>query len=132
MKLNTKVRYGLRTMLEIASAEKNKGVFQKDISKNQKISEKYLDQIIASLKTAGLIINIGGKKSGYILKKPKHKITVYDVYRAFEPELSIVHCIERPADCEMSKECIVTEYWCGLNKIILKYLKDTTIANFID
>lgn len=68
MKLNTKVRYGLRTMLEIALQEDNKGVFQKDIAKNQQISEKYLDLIIASLKANGLIANTSGKKVVIFLK----------------------------------------------------------------
>lgn len=52
----------MRAMVEIAKADQKTGIFQKDISKNQKISLKYLDQIIQSLKTAGLIVNVKGKK----------------------------------------------------------------------
>lgn len=47
---------------DIAKADQETGIFQKDISENQKISIKYLDHIIHSLKIAGLIINIKGKK----------------------------------------------------------------------
>ncbi len=50
-------------MIEIALQEENKGIFQKDIAKNQEISEKYLDHIIASLKASGLIKNVCGKKA---------------------------------------------------------------------
>jgi DNA-binding IscR family transcriptional regulator len=57
MKINTKIRYGLRTMLEIAKAPDNEGILQKDIAKNQNISLKYLDSIISSLKLKGLIHN---------------------------------------------------------------------------
>ena len=42
MKINTKIRYGLRTMIEIANAQDDNGVLQKDIAKNQNISLKYL------------------------------------------------------------------------------------------
>jgi len=80
MKINTKIRYGLRTMIEIALNENQSGVLQKDIAKNQQLSEKYLDQIIASLKVSGLIVNAGGKKSGYILNKPLSEIKIYDIY----------------------------------------------------
>ncbi|MCK5464211.1 MAG: Rrf2 family transcriptional regulator, partial [Bacteroidales bacterium] len=48
MKFNTKTRYGLRTMIELAMQGNGKGVLQKEISERQEISLKYLDQIIAS------------------------------------------------------------------------------------
>ncbi len=54
MKINTKVKYGMRTMVELALEKNREGIFQKEISKNQDISIKYLDQIIASLKASGL------------------------------------------------------------------------------
>jgi Rrf2 family protein len=129
MKVNTKIRYGLRTMLEIALCEDNTGILQKDIAKNQQISQKYLDQIIAALKAADLIMNLSGKKSGYILKRPKSEITIYDIYKAFEPELSIVHCVNRPVTCFITKLCVANEYWAGLNEVILNYLKGTTLEN---
>jgi len=53
MKINTKVKYGMRTMVELALEKNREGIFQKEISKNQDISIKYLDQIIASLKASG-------------------------------------------------------------------------------
>jgi len=84
MKLNTKVRYGLRAMIEIA-AHPN-GILQKEISVNQSISTKYLDQIIASLKAAGLVIRVSGKSSGYKLTRNQEEISVYDIYKAFEYE----------------------------------------------
>jgi Rrf2 family transcriptional regulator, iron-sulfur cluster assembly transcription factor len=129
MKVNTKIRYGLRTMLEIALCDENKGILQKEISKNQQISQKYLDQIISSLKASDLIISKSGKKSGYILKRPQSAIKIYDIYKAFEPELSIVHCVNRPVTCFITKLCVANEYWAGLNEVILNYLQGTTLED---
>jgi len=129
MKVNTKIRYGLRTMLEIALCEENSGILQKDIAKNQQISQKYLDQIISALKASDLITNKSGKKSGYVLKRPKSDIKIYDIYKAFEPELSIVHCVNRPVTCFITKLCVANEYWAGLNEVILNYLKGTTLED---
>ena len=131
MKINTKIRYGLRTMLEIASQSDNKGILQKDISKNQNISGKYLDMIISALKTNGLIVNVSGKKSGYILKKPQNKITIYDIYKSFEPDLSIVHCINNPELCEKAGSCSVREFWNDLNDINIKFLKKNTLESLV-
>jgi Rrf2 family protein len=119
MKFNTKTRYGLRTMIELAvNAGKDEGIFQKEIAENQDVSVKYLDHIIADLKSAGLVVNAGGKKSGYRLNKPAEDITVYDIYIAFEDELSIIDCLQPDGDCPRKKNCVLKDYWCELNESI--------------
>ena len=55
MKLNTKVRYGLRAVTQIASS--TEVLLQKDIADKQKIPLKYLDTIITGLRAKGLIKN---------------------------------------------------------------------------
>jgi Rrf2 family protein len=85
MRFSTKTRYGIRAMIAIAEADQSKGILQKDIARNQDISNKYLDQIILGLKVAGLINNIKGHKSGYILTRDAETITIYDIHCAFEP-----------------------------------------------
>jgi Rrf2 family protein len=131
MKINSKVRYGLRTLIELGLHEEKAGMFQKDIAQNQQLSEKYLDPIIAALKTTGLITNLSGKKSGYILAKPASEISIYDIYRSFEPELSIIHCLNKPVTCFNSRICVANEYWMGLNDVMTNYLKKTTLQDIV-
>ena len=119
MKFNTKTRYALRTMLELAlNEESDEGVFQKDIAENQVVSVKYLDHIIASLKAADLVENVGGKKSGYKLTRLAEEITVYDIYRAFEDELAIIDCLLHGGKCPTKHQCVMKDYWTGLNQSI--------------
>lgn len=132
MKLNTKTRYGLRAMIELALDHNGKGLFQKDISERQNISYKYLDHIISALKTKGLIVNVEGKKSGYRLARIPEEITVYDVYKAFEPELLIVDCLSADGHCTNEKTCAAQELWFGLNTKIIDYLKSYTIKDLSD
>jgi Rrf2 family protein len=127
LKFSTKTRYGLRTMIELAKDESGEGVFQKDISKNQDISIKYLDQIIQSLKVAGLIINVKGKKSGYTLTRKPSEITVYDVHRAFENDVCVIDCMAINYSCPRQDKCNAQHFWKGLNNTIIEYLKGTTI-----
>ena len=130
MKVNTKIRYGLRAMLEFGLNERKKnytGMHQKDIAEHQNLSEKYLDPIIGALKTSGLIMNASGKKSGYLLARPIQEISIYDIYRAFEPELSIVHCMNKPVTCFISRICVPSEYWMNLNDVITKHMKSVTL-----
>jgi Rrf2 family protein len=131
LKFNTKVRYGLRAILEIALEQSENGVFQKDISVRQRISIKYLDTIIASLKAAGLIMNIKGKKSGYRLTREPDKIKVLEIYNAFEPGISIVECMNNNFVCDYSSKCAVRGFWGGLNQMMVTYFENHTLGDII-
>lgn len=131
LKFNTKIRYGLRAMVEIALDETGEGVFQKHISERQKISVKYLDQIMASLKTAGLIMNTRGKKSGYRVTRNPDQIKIIDIYKAFEPGIVIVECMNENYKCDLSDTCGTRDFWGGLNATILNYFESHTLADLV-
>ena len=116
MKLNTKVRYGVRTMIELAMNAGESGLLQKEISESQKIPLKYLDKIISGLRSAELITNVGGKKSGYLLARNPSKISIYDIYRAFEGKLAIIQCLNENTTCCRSGHCASQEVWNKLNE----------------
>ena len=131
MKFNTRIRYGIRAILEIALEESETGVFQKDISERQKISNKYLDNIITALKTAGLIKNVKGNKSGYKIIGIPSDIIILDIYKAFEPGVSIVDCVSSDYQCNLAVTCGVTRFWRGLNEIIIEYFESFTLEDLI-
>ncbi|HAM10708.1 MAG: hypothetical protein A2X04_06580 [Bacteroidetes bacterium GWF2_41_9] len=129
MKFNSKTRYGLRTMLELSLRENmGGGILQKEIAENQDVSVKYLDQIIASLKAAGLIVNAGGKKSGYRLNRPSGDITIYDVYLAFEGDLSIIDCLSPGKECPREQNCVLRMFWSNLNIIIRSRMEAVNLS----
>lgn len=118
-------------MLEIALDESEKGVLQKDISERQRISIKYLDSIIASLKTAGLITTTKGKRSGYRITREPGKIKILDIYKAFEPEIAIVDCMSRNHSCDFSEVCGARDFWDGLNNRITEYFQSKTLEDLV-
>ena len=131
MRFSTKTRYGIRTMIEIAMADAEGGILQKDISKNQEISNKYLDQIILALKASELICNVKGKKSGYILTRKPAEITVYDIHNSFEPGICVIECMAKTSHCLKAKECKVYGFWFDLNEKITDHFKSTTLLDLI-
>lgn len=132
MKINTLQRYGLRAMIEIALHDQKTGLYQKNIAKNQKISNRYLDHIISRLKVAGLIKNKAGKKSGYILARKAKEITVLDIMNAFQTDVQIVDCIDDDYDCEKKENCVVGKFWWELNETIKNFLKSTSLHNLVN
>lgn len=129
MKIGTRTRYGLRTILEIARSENSGGIFQKEIAINQALSNKYLDHIIHALKTAGLICNVKGKKSGYMLARKPEDITIFDIHQAFEPHICLVECLSTNYHCNREEKCVAQGFWKKLNVMIVQYLKSVTVAD---
>ena len=60
MKISTKGRYAIKLMLDLALYSKGQPVKIKEIAKRQGISEKYLEQIVATLNKAALVKSIRG------------------------------------------------------------------------
>lgn len=132
MKVNTKIRYGLRTMIEIASSTETNGMLQKDIAKNQNISLKYLDPIISALKLKGLIANSKGKGSGYRLTRPPEEISMLEIYTAFE-QITILECINNCDFCERSiHDCKAKNYWQEFRDEFIQILKSKNLAQIIN
>jgi Rrf2 family transcriptional regulator, iron-sulfur cluster assembly transcription factor len=132
MKINTKIRYGLRTMLEIAKAPDNEGILQKDIAKNQNISLKYLDSIISSLKLKGLIHNSKGRGSGYALTRSPKEITMFDIYTAFE-KIEVIECINNRSYCERSThDCQARSFWTEFSRDYVLLLQNKSLEDIMN
>ena len=84
MKFSTKTRYGTRILIDLA-LKANQGAIQvSKISASQKISVKYLEQILRTLKQAGLVKSVRGPKGGHLLAKDPAKIYLGQIVRLFE------------------------------------------------
>src|SRR4030042_4158023 len=99
MKLSTRTRYAVRAILELAD-HFGKGPLQtRIIAENQDISVKYLEQLMAALKSAGLVRSQRGAKGGYILNQPPDKIKLSDVFDIFEGPVVTVECVTNEKFC---------------------------------
>ena len=132
MRINSKIRYGLRTMIEIANSTAPNGLLQKEIAKSQNISLKYLDPIISALKLKGLIANSKGKGSGYKLTRPAEEITMFDIYTAFE-QITVIECINNLGFCDRSMhDCKGRNYWHEFRDDFIKILSSKTLQQIIN
>jgi len=127
MRLSTRSRYGLRMMLELAVHYNDSPVLLKEISKNQKISLKYLGQLIISLKIADLVRSTRGSRGGYSLSRHPEKIKISEIINALDGRLCLVECIDRPETCEMSGKCAAHDIWKELNYKMIEILESYTL-----
>ena len=113
MKLSTKGRYGLRAMIDLADFSEDAPQSITNIATRQSISDSYLEQLMAKLKKAGLITSIRGAQGGYVLAKESSEISVGDILRALEGDLSPVKCsgIKGESGCQGSQTCVTRNVW---------------------
>jgi len=84
LRISTQVRYGTRALVQIAGAVPGRAVPVKEIARAQRVSVKYLEHIVSSLKLAGLIQAVRGTKGGYVLARPARSVRLDEVVRALE------------------------------------------------
>ncbi len=132
MKMSTKGRYGTRLMLDLALNDTKTPVLLRDISQRLQISEKYLWQLIASLKNAGLIKSTRGAHGGYALAKNPASISLKDIIYTLEGAMCITDCVEDPLICEKSCHCVTRDIWHEMSDKINDILETVTLQDMME
>ena len=133
MKIATKGRYALRFLLDLAEHQNDGFIALKDVAVRQKISKKYLEQIIPILNKSQLLYANRGYQGGYKLVKPANQYTVGEILRLTEGSIAPVACLDfDPIQCERCEECITLPVWRGLHKVISDYLDNITLQDILN
>ena len=131
MKISTKGRYGLRTLMDIAIHQAQGPVNLHDIAERQGISSKYLWQIVNLLKTAGLVRGMRGPKGGYVLLRAPEAITLLDVIQILEGPISLVECVDDPTICARMNHCVAHTVWTEVSQSVRDALARVTLAEIL-
>jgi Rrf2 family cysteine metabolism transcriptional repressor len=132
MTLSTKGRYASRAMLDLALHYGTDPVLLRNISQRQDISERYLERLMTSLVTAGLVISMRGKNGGFRLAKPPKEIRLSQIIQATEGSLSPVFCVDDPGQCDRLETCATHDAWEKLKTAIFKTLDSITLEKLIE
>jgi len=132
MKLSTKCRYGARAVIEIARHHEDGPIKRKDIARYQNISDSYLENILISLKNAGIIDTIRGANGGYMLRNDPSEVNLLQIINALEGSLALVKCAENPSICDKTEKCATRVVWVKLQEAKENILRNVTIQELID
>jgi Rrf2 family transcriptional regulator, cysteine metabolism repressor len=133
MKVSTKGRYGLRAMMDLAMHQTDATpVYLSSTAKRQNISEKYLEQIFATLQRSGLVKTVRGRKGGYLLARPAVDIALNEIFSALEGPCNLVACITEPSACVRTQECATRELWQMLGDRMEEILSGMTLADLAE
>ncbi|MBW8016877.1 MAG: Rrf2 family transcriptional regulator [Planctomycetes bacterium] len=132
MKLSTRSRYGLRAVLELAIDYGNKPMQIKTIAEREDISNKYLEQLMSTLKAYGLVRSIRGPKGGYLLAKAPVDIKVSEVFTALEGPMITVECVDHPEFCVRCTDCVTRQVWADIQSAMMNVLESQTLQDLVD
>ncbi len=133
MKISTRIRYGLRAVINIAEGNltENRLVRIKEISLDQNISVQYLEQILFKLKKKDIIKGKRGPNGGYKITRPPEDITVLELYEILDEEIRVVDCNEGVNKKCVKKDCRTTCLWSQLDNALKDILSKTTLADLM-
>ncbi len=132
MELNTRGRYAVTAMADLAKFGAGRAVPLSAIAERQHISLAYLEQLFASLRRAGLLESERGRAGGYRLSRPAERISVAEIMRAVEEQIRMTRCAgEDAAPCIPGKRCLTHSLWDALGEQIAWFLECVTLEEVI-
>ena len=131
MKLSTRGRYGTRLMLELGKNYGKGPISVSQISKNQNIPVKYLEQLIIPLKKANLITSVRGPKGGHMLSKHPKTVDVWEILMLLESKMTFVDCVSKNDVCEYSRDCLVRPIWGKAFNSMRRFFQETTLEDIL-
>lgn len=104
----------------------------KVIARRQDISVKYLEQLMAILRSAGLVKSVRGAKGGYILAKTPKQIKISELFRVLEgASLITVECVQDKDYCRRAADCTVRQLWTQVQQAVDGVLDSITLQELV-
>jgi Rrf2 family protein len=131
--ISYRARYAFKALVALSRAAPQKGLQIRQLSEGEKIPRKFLEQILLSLKAAGLIASRRGRDGGYELLKSPAQITIGQLLRIVDGPIAPLPCLSRTAyqrckDCRDESMCEIRHAFADAYAHYLGKLEGMTLA----
>ncbi|MEI7541806.1 MAG: Rrf2 family transcriptional regulator [bacterium] len=139
MKITYKGDYAIKSLLYLAARyirENGTDSYSQihEISKDQDIPEKFLEQILLTLKNAGFVKSLRGKNGGYTIAKKPESIKLGEIIRLIDGPLAPIACVSRSAyqSCDFEARCVLKPIWENVNEAISNIVDNISFRNLVE
>jgi Rrf2 family protein len=105
----------------------------KEISQREQISSKFLEQILLTLKNAGLLHSKMGVGGGYYLARPASEITLGQIFRVLDGPVAPIKCVSQMAyescGCPDEETCGLRLVMSDVRNAVANILDNTSLAD---
>ena len=138
MKLSTRGEYALRALLVLGRdyQEDDSVVRIQEISAQQNIPKRFLEQILNDLKLARVVESKRGVAGGYRLSRPPEEITLAEVIRHIEGALAPISCVSErfyeKCSCPDEARCAIRSVMKEARDAVVKIIEKITVAELCE
>ena len=130
---STRGEYGVRMMVELARHHGAGPISLAEMADHEALPRPYLEQLVVSLREAGLVQSTRGAHGGYELSREPDQIKMGEVLRALEGPIAPMVCAsEDPSHagiCDRTGYCTVNHLWLTVQRAISGALDSVTLAD---
>jgi Rrf2 family cysteine metabolism transcriptional repressor len=106
-----------------------------EIAAEEDLPRAYLEQLVMSLRDAGLVVSTRGAHGGYELAREPGTIRMGEILRALEGPIAPMICAtddpEHATNCDRSARCTVNLLWVRVRDAITGALDGMTLAELV-
>ena len=133
MKLNTRSRYAVMALADMASFDRQNPISLREISLRQNISLVYLEQIFSKLKKNNIVKSIRGTNGGYVLTKEPEQIKLSNIFSAVDEKVKTLQCkreSKKGCNGKLTK-CITHNLWDDLEMHINDFFDKKNLGDLL-
>ena len=133
MKLNSRGRYAVMALADMANFDMKNPISLRDISLRQNISLVYLEQIFLKLKKNNIVKSVRGANGGYILTKDPEQIKLSNIFSAVDEKVKTVQCkreSKKGCNGKLTK-CITHNLWDELELHINDFFDKKNLGDLL-
>ena len=132
--ISQKAKYALRALVSLARVQRGETMMIGEISKEQAIPKKFLEQILLELKRAGFVASRRGRAGGYELLRAPEEIRFGEVLRLIDGPIAPLPCLSKIAykrckDCRDEQSCEIRHVFERVTLATRAVLDQTTLAD---
>jgi Rrf2 family protein len=105
----------------------------KEIAQREQISAKFLEQILLTLKNAGMLHSKMGVGGGYYLARSPKEITLGQIFRVLDGPVAPIRCVSQmayePCGCPDEQTCGLRLVMGDVRNAIADILDNTSLAD---
>ncbi|MCH7880122.1 MAG: Rrf2 family transcriptional regulator [Proteobacteria bacterium] len=131
MRLSTKSRYAVTSLLDMVMHSDQGPVSLADISVRQGISLSYLEQLFAKMRRNNLVVSTRGPGGGYSLGNSPQDVCIADVINAVDDKMKVTNK-DAGQNSAYYEPCLTEQLWEELSDQIQEYLTTISLADMIE
>jgi Rrf2 family protein len=131
MKISMKADYGIRALLDLAERYGDAPVPSHDIAARQHVPGPFLDQLLMTLRRAGVVRSTRGPRGGHMLSHPPEEVTLGQAIDILEGQAAQMECFSAPETCEHSFGCSIRSSLLRAEDAMREVLDGTTLADMV-